>query len=88
MEYNFFSNENQRFLNSTRQKSSNWKRNKLKIQPKHSLRCRCQWAGSTNEKKLFTILFFIANRGLTRIGFPSVLAVKVTTEISNRKNLD
>ena len=34
------------------------------------------------------ILFFIVNRGLMRIAFPSVLAVKVTREISNWKNLN
>ena len=37
--------------------------------------------------KSFVILFFIVNRGRTRIAFPTVLAVKVTREISNRKNL-
>ena len=40
------------------------------------------------RKKSFKILFFIVNRSLTRIAFPSVLAVKVTEEISNRKHFD
>ena len=35
-----------------------------------------------------TILFFIVNRGRTRIALPSVLAVKVTREISNWKNFN
>ena len=42
----------------------------------------------TNEKKILKILFFIVNRDPTRIAFPSILAVKVTKEISNRKKFN
>ena len=40
------------------------------------------------RQKLFNILFFIVNTGRTMIAFPSVPAVKVTREISNRKNFN
>ena len=38
--------------------------------------------------KRFASFFFIVNRVRTRIAFPSVLTVKVTKEISSRKNFN
>ena len=59
----------------------NWKLN-----PKQSSRCRCQWAGSADEKRIILHIIFIVKRGRTGIVFSSVLAVKVTKEIPKPKN--
>ena len=69
------------FLPSTRQKLGNWKQKELKIEPSAQFEMPM-------PKKSFNILFFIVKRSRTKIALPSVLAVKVTKEISNRKSFN